>query len=192
MKKKVLKCVGGILTAMSLLLAVGVQSPVKANAAMWGKDFVEYVPSYTRVNYTYAKMGQVTLDNRENPGTAVLEYQHTTSGSVQASMGISTTCKAEVDGIIAKCSMESGMSLGLSTSWSAGTNTGVSVTVQPKMFGKITAYRPGVSTGGGLKYKVYNLNYPSNYWYETKSVGNSFMPATSYIHYVISQKAYEF
>ena len=192
MRKKLFRCMGGVLAAMSLLLAVGVQTPVKANAAMWGRDFVEYVPSYCNVNLTYAKMGQVTLDNLDNSGPAVLVYEHTTSGSVQASLAVSSSFTAEVDGIVAKCSAECGISVGTSTTWSAGTQTGASMTVDAGMFGNIIAYRPGVSTGGGLKYKVYNLNYPDNYWYETKSVGNSYLPATSYIHYVNAQKPFQF
>lgn len=38
------------------------------------------------------------------------------------------------------------------------------------------------NTSGSLVYKVCNLDYPKNWWTETKVVNNAFAPAESHIH----------
>lgn len=77
-------------------------------------------------------------------------------------------------------------------SWSTGTRTSVVLPVQPGNFGKISGYCPAVTTSGGFVYKVYNIDVPSNYWYETTPVSGALAPAETYIHYVTEQHPYIF
>lgn len=191
--------------SLLVIAAMLFQTPLTASAQqepeteiqpriMYIRTLVGYDPDYTTVNYTYARMGQVTLDNRSNKkGEVTLTYKHTSSGTVEASISGHTKFSAEADVVFAKCSSETGISVGVSCSWTAGVETGVSMQVAPGYFGKIIGYCPGVTTEGGLVYDVYNLDYPNSpHWHETVELGTSYVPATNYVHYVTDQRPYQF
>jgi hypothetical protein len=160
--------------------------------AMFIREFQRYDSSYFNTNYTYRLMGQATIDNRNNVTTVTLYYENTTSDTVEAFISSTNNMSAEAQSLFAKVSATVGFTVGSSRTWNAGTKTGTSLPVLKGNFGKIRGYCPGVTTSGGFVYKVYNLDYPSNYWFETTTVSNAFAPATSYIHYVTEQYPYVF
>jgi hypothetical protein len=155
---------------------------------MYIKTLERYDPTFTTVNYEARLMGQVTVDNRGNTEPATLHYQNTTSSTFTASISNTSNVSAEAGVLFAKCSAQTGLTVGASKSWTSGTMTGISMVVSPGNFGKLRAYCPGITTSGGFVYKVYNLDYPSNYWYETTSVSNAIAPITNYVHYIPEQK----
>lgn len=159
---------------------------------MFIRKFVRYDQSYVSINYTYSLMGQVTINNINNSTTVNLQYQNTTSNTINASISGTTNTSVEATALFAKVSASVGFTVGASRSWSSGTMTSCILPVSPGNFGKIKGYCPGSTTSGGFVYKVYNLDYPDNYWYETTPVSNAQAPSTNYIHYVTEQHPYVF
>lgn len=175
-----------VLTSVSGI-AYAVSPPEDNNPMfMYIKHCEAYEPDYTTIDYTNKNIGTVSADNRNGHSAMIIEYTYETSGTKAASISGHTSVSAEAAIIFDKMEAEVGIEVTDSRSWTAGTSSGVSYTVAPGFFEIIAVYIPAVRTAGRLKYKVIPDGYPNSYFYEYETLFESYAPAETSIHFVIT------
>lgn len=145
------------------------------------REFVGYDPSVNQRNLKYTHVG--TVEGKNTSGSvATVYFYYQTSGTTSASLGANVTTQAEINAIVSKVGVSLGITVTTSRSWTAGTNSGGSLVLNPGASGKISGYIPGVTFSGSLQYKVYMDGYEDNWWYEYKTVSNAYVPQSGYTY----------
>lgn len=114
-----------------------------------------------------------------------LGYEHTTSGTVTASIAGHTNLSAEANLVYASMEAETGVSVSVSVSWTEGTTYAASYNVPPGNYENLVAYLPAVRTAGRLIYEVYMDGYPDNVFYQYDDLDPSYAPQSNGIYFRI-------
>ena len=142
------------------------------------REFVRYDPSQNLRANKWHYIGSVIGQNQTSfPMTFYYEYSQTDSATTTLTGTISVA--TQVDAVISKVQLETGLSLAASRSWTKGTNSGASLTLPANCSARIEAYVPAITTSGSLVYYAYPDSSYSSGWYEYVPISNQYIPITN-------------
>ncbi|MNZ93369.1 hypothetical protein D3C78_1124310 [compost metagenome] len=131
--------------------------------------FDDYLPDFSKKNWTYQNMGTVRIENKlSTPAEA--NYTQTNTDVSSWNVGVNISGKAEVGvKFLAKLEITLGGSWGMSKTFTKSTSYGIKQQIPGKTTAYITAYAVGGNSNGSLAYKKYSPSGASllGYYYES-------------------------